>query len=44
MVFKRNSLTAYMLILLAFGLLAVAAGCGKKGPPKPPVENTQPVK
>lgn len=41
MVFKTK-ITAYLLVLMACGLIVVSAGCGKKGPPRPPVDNAAP--
>ncbi len=44
MVFRKSRVTPYILILIACGLFAISTGCGKKGPPKPPVDNTAPEK
>ncbi len=44
MVFKKSAVTAYILIFMACALFAVSTGCGKKGPPRPPVDNTAPEK
>ncbi len=40
---KKSRATAYLLMLAACGLIVIS-GCGKKAPPKPPVEKTAPEK
>jgi len=40
----KGKLAAFLLVLVACGLLVVSTGCGKKGLPKPPPDNTAPEK
>ena len=37
---KKTQLERFFFLLLGFGALFLAEGCGKKGPPEPPEGST----